>query len=132
MSSSDSALATSLKLGKGLAAELARDVDMPARQESIDCHFAAGSMDLNFQIHPVTFQSLTVQKFTPPPLATAAQRRRFARLNRKAEHMDTSLRQGIMMELDLLEFDPPTGSLEKHFEQLRNKEQILQARFRIS
>ena len=130
--SSDAALAASLKMGKGLPADLARDVDMPARQENVDCHFAAGSMDLHLQIHPVTFQSVTVQTFNAPPLATAAHRRRVDRLNRRAERVNTSLRQGIMMELDLVEFDPPTSPLEKHFEQLRKKEQALQARFTVS
>jgi hypothetical protein len=75
---------------------------------------------------------MTVQKFTPPPLATAAHRRRLERLNQKAERMNTSLRQGIMMELDLIEFDPPVCPLSGHFEQLRKKEQALQARFVVS
>lgn len=126
---SDAALAASLKMAKGLAADLAREVDMPAQRENIDCHFAAGSMDLHFQIHPVTFHSLTVQKYNAAPLSTASHRRRLDRLNRRADRMDTSLRQGIMMELDLIEFDPPIATLEKHFEQLKRKEKILQARF---
>lgn len=127
--SSDAALAASLKMGNGLSAELARDVDMPARREDIDCHFAAGSMDLHFQIRPVTFQSMTVQKYNASPLSTGANRRRLDRLNRRADRMDTSLGQGIMMDLDLIEFDPPAGPLKKHFEQLKRKEKNLQARF---
>ena len=131
LGSSDAVLAASLKFGKGLPADVARDVEMPARQESVDCHFAAGSFDLHLQIHPVTFQSLTFQKFNPPPLATAAHRRRLDRLNQKAERMNTTLRQGIMMDIDLIEFDPPMAPLAKHFEQLKKKELILQGRFNV-
>jgi hypothetical protein len=126
------ALAMSLKMGKGFSAELARDVDMPAQQESIDCHFAAGSKDLHFKIHPVTFQSVTLQKFNAPPLSTATHRRRLDRLNKRAERLDTSLQQGVMMELDLIEFDPPATPIENYYEQLKKKEQMLQSRFTAS
>lgn len=130
MESSDAVLAASLKLGMELA-DIGRDVEMPARQASVDCHFAAGSFDLHLQIHPVTFQSLTFKKFNSPPLATAAHRRRLDRLNKRTERMNTSLRQGIMMELDLIEFDPPVSPLKNHFEQLKKKELILQKRFNV-
>ena len=129
--SSDAALAASLQMVGVGPAELAGVVDMPARQGRVDCHFAAGSMDLHFQVYPVTFQSLTVQRFTAPPLATAAHRRRVERLNQRADRIDPSLRQGIMMELDLIEFEPPAGPLVKLFEELQRKERGLQERFGI-
>lgn len=102
---------------------------MPVRQTKVDCHFAAGSMDLHFQIHPVTFQSLTVQRHNAPALATSVQRRRVDRLNGRASRIDTSMSHGMMMELDLLEFDPPEKALRKHFDQLKKKELALQTRY---
>jgi len=129
---SDGAMVASLKLGKGLPAELARTVDMPARQENIDCHFESGSMDLHVQVHPVTFQSMTVQRYTPAPRATGAHKRRLERLNRKADRLNTTLQQGLLMDVDLIEFNPPAGPLAKHFKALTTKEAALQARFVVS
>ncbi len=130
--SNESAQKASLRLEKGLAVELAKDVEMPARQESIDCHFGAGSMDLHVQINPVTFSRLTMQRFNPPPLATSTQTERLKRLNQRADRMNTSLSHGMMMELDLIEFDPPPDSLRKHFDLLLKKQSTLQARFKLA
>jgi hypothetical protein len=129
---SERAMAASLHLGNGLAADLSRVVDMPASQGNFDCHFEAGSLDLHVQVHPVTFQSMTVQRYTPAPRATATQRRRLERLNQKADRLNTSLQHGIMMEIDLIEFNPPAQPLAKHFELLRQKEKALQSRIGAS
>ncbi len=120
---------TSLRLGNGFSVDLAKCVDMPARQQIIDCQFRAGSKNLRLNIHPVTFNSLTVRRFNASPLATNAQKQRYERLNKKADRVDTSLNQAIMMELDLVEFDPPENSLTKHFELLLSKQQRLHERY---
>jgi hypothetical protein len=129
---SEGAMAASLRLSNEEPVDLSRVVDMPARQRNIDSYFEAGSLDLHLQIHPVTFQSMTVQRHTAPPKATEAQKRRIERLNKKADRLNTSLRHGIMMELDLIEANPPTVPLVAHYELLRQKEEALQLRMVVS
>ncbi len=131
-SSSDQAMAASLKLPKGIAVDLAREVEMPARQENINCRFASGSMELRVEVKPMTFQSFSYQRFTPPHRSTPTQLQRMERLNRKADRMDTTLGHGLMMELDLIEYEPPPAPLSHHFEQLLKKESSLQKRFILS
>jgi hypothetical protein len=124
----EGAMAASLQIGSVLPADLSRVVDMPARQGNIDYYFEAGSLDLHLQIHPVTFQSMTVQRFTPPPKSTERQKRRYERLNKKADRLDSSLRHGLVMELDLIEFNPPNDPLARHFALLRQKGEALESR----
>jgi len=129
MPSSDAALEASLKSGSGLAADLAKLVNMPARQDAVDCHFAAGNSDLHLRVRAVTFNSITVQRYAAGPRATAAQRRRIERLNQKAERLDRALSHAVMMEVDLIEFQPPPKPLEEHFLRVMDTEKKLQKRF---
>lgn len=132
MRSIEASQAASLKMGKGFAADLVQDVDMVARQEKLDCHFAAGSMTLHLKVEPVTFQSLTMNKFNATPFATGANKRRLERLNQRSNRFDNTLSQVLMMEVDLIELDPPAIPLKKHFDMMQRKEQNLHTRFSIS
>ncbi len=117
-----------LRLGDELPTSLSRVVEMPASEGSFNYHFQAGSMDLNTKIHPATLETVTLQRHTSPPRATASQRRRAERLNRRSDRTDTSVQHVVMMELDLIEFDPPMAPLAKHYDLLRQKGKALQTR----
>lgn len=126
------ALKTSLRLGDPFHEQLARMIEMPALEKRLDMHFSAGSSDLHVLLHPLTCQSIPVQQRNEGPRLTKSEMRRIERLNRRTEKVNPRLSHVMMLELDLIEFDPPPNSLGQHFENLKKKERILRKQFKIS
>lgn len=131
LGSAAEALKTSLRMGDALHDELAKLIEMPALQKRLDLHFTAGSYDLHVLLQPVTFQNITLQKHNIGPRLTESQKRRIERLNKRSGKVKFDLSHALMLELDLIEFTPPQGSLQRHFEELRKKEQVLRKRFEV-
>ena len=125
--SHDAALAKSLELGDKYNLALAKTVEMVPSQKKLDCNFTSGSFNFHILTHPVTFSPIGQQTHNAPGLSTDGQKKRLARLNRKAERVDHTLAHAIMLELDLVEFNPPADSLKKDFSALKKKEAAVQA-----
>jgi hypothetical protein len=125
------ALKTSLKIGDVLHDELSKLIEMPALQNKLDFRFTAGSYDLRVLLQPVTFQNITLQKHNIGPRLTESQKRRIERLNKRSEKVNFSLAHALMLELDLIEYNPPQDSLQRHFEELEKKEDVLRKRFEV-
>lgn len=126
----DQAAASSLKMGDEFHGEMAVLLEMPAKQKHLDFNFSAGSCDLHVLIHPVTFQNINLQKQNAAPRLTASQRTRIERQNKKMGRVNFNLSHAIMLEVDLIELEPPVDSLDKHFSDLEKKERLLRERFR--
>lgn len=127
----DAARTASLTLAEGYSKELSSDMEMPACEEHIDCHFSAGKSDLHIQMFPATLRKSTSQTQTPGVLATPAQKLRAKRLNHKAEN-DKKIEfasSAIMLILDLIEFEPPENSFDRHFNTIKEKNEKLRARY---
>jgi hypothetical protein len=72
-----------------------------------------------------------VHKHTADFQASPQQRRRVDRLNMNTERFMGDFSHALMLELDLLEFDPPEQSLQKHFAELKEKSNLLAKQFQI-
>jgi hypothetical protein len=129
--SSEAALKASLALGDKFHLDLAKLVGMVPTRKGWDCHFTSGSMDFHVAVQPVTFEKVTVHKHTADFQASPQQRRRVDRLNMNTERFMGDFSHALMLELDLLEFDPPEQSLQKHFAELKEKSNLLAKQFQI-
>ena len=117
-SSPEGALKASLSLGDKYHVELAKAFGMVASHKHLDYHFAAGSYEFNVNIQPVTFERVAIARFNPDFRASPERRKRIERLNKQAERIKTGVAHALMIDLDLIENDPPDSSLRKHFDQL--------------
>lgn len=129
MKSPDAALKASLGFGVEHQNVLSKTVGMAASHKNIDYTFSAGSFELHVLLRPVTFEQVAIQKWNPGFRASATQRQNIARLNQRTERMSKDFGYALMLELDLMEFDPPENSLEKHFKELKTKEAALKDAF---
>jgi len=117
--SPEAALKASLTLGDEYQIKLERTFGMKASHKHLDYHFAAGSYEFRVNIQPVTFNQVTVARFNPQFGSSPEQRSRIERLNKQAERLKTGVAHALMLDLDLIEHEPPEPpDLEKHFEQL--------------
>ena len=125
MKSEEAVLKASLNLGGSYHSQLGKSVGMVPSRKNIDLNFTSGSLDFHVMVHPVSFEKVSVQRFNPGFDVTPEHKERLARLNRKADRIDLKSPYAIMMELDLIESDPPVELLAKHFDQLKKQEAIL-------
>jgi hypothetical protein len=131
-SSPEAALNATLRLGGTFQSELEKIFNMPASHKRLDYSFASGSYELHLVLEPVTFERVALAHFNPSFKATPEQKRRIERFNRKADRMKPAPGHAVMMELNLVENNPPeTTSVRKHFDELRKKEHIAQGTFPI-
>jgi hypothetical protein len=92
---------------------------MVASHKQLDYHFAAGSYELTVNIQPVTFERVAVVRLNPDFRASPQRRKWIERLNKRADRVKASVGHGLMLFLDLIEYEPPEESpLSKHFDQL--------------
>jgi hypothetical protein len=131
MPSSEAALKASLALGDKFHLDLAKLVGMVPTRKGWDCHFTSGSTDFHVAVQPVTFEQVTLHKHTADFQASPQQRRRVERLNLNTQRFQGDFSHALMLELDLLEFDPPEQSLPKHFADLQQKSTLLAKQFQI-
>jgi hypothetical protein len=117
--SPEAALRASLAVGDEYQVTLERTFGMKASHKGLDYHFAAGSYELRVNIQPVTFNRVTVARFNPQFRSSPEQRKRIERLNKQAERLKAGAAHVLMLDLDLIEYEPPEASdLERHFDQL--------------
>src|SRR6266480_2399807 len=116
--SPEAALKGSLSLGEKYQAELEKAFGMVASHKQLDYHFAAGSYELSVNIQPVTFERVAVARFNPVFRASPQRRKWIERLNKRADRVKAGVGHALMLLLDLVEHEPPAGSLSNHFGQL--------------
>jgi len=73
---------------------------------------------LHITVRPVTFEKLVTQRFTAGFRSSETVKRSVERWNRQAEKAKTPLEHALMSMTDLIENNPPKGTLKKHFERL--------------
>jgi hypothetical protein len=125
LKSAEAAAKASLSLGDHYQEDLGKLIGMVASRKNLDLNFSSGSLDFHVLVRPVTFEKVSVQRYNPSFGASREQRVRIERLNRKADRIDLKSAHAIMMELDLLESDPPVGALANHFDALKKHEATL-------
>ena len=116
--SPEAALKGSLSLGDKYQTELEKVFGMVASHKQLDYHFAAGSYELTVNIQPVTFERVAVARYNPDFRASPQRRKWIDRQNKRADRIKAGVGHALMLLLDLVEHEPPSGSLPKHFEQL--------------
>ena len=94
-------------------------------------NFESGSMDFHVLVHPVTFEKIALSRHNANFKSSAAQKRRIDRLNKFTERFNVDSGHVLMMELDLMESDPPEASLPRHFDQLKRKNNLLRDKFSL-
>jgi len=103
---------------------------VPAHKR-LDFNFTSGSMDLHVLLHPVTFEKVSVNRYTPKFKASSVQKERVERLNKFADRFSVELRHALLLELDLMEVDPPQRSLDRHFGDLQRYTGTLRNQFTV-
>jgi hypothetical protein len=116
--SPDAALKASLALAGNWQSELSKKFEMSASHKRLDCHFRSGSYEFRITIQPVTFERVAITRLNPPFRASPEQRQRIDRLNKRADRIKPVAAHALMMDLDLIEYEPPQSALRKHFDQL--------------
>ena len=123
-------LAASLKHGGAFHEELAKAVGMVPENKNLDYFFVSGSKDLHVVLQPVTFERLNLPRRNVDARATKDQKSRVDRFNEFAERVGDTLSHGLVLAVDLMENDPPkASSLDKHFEELRQKTNLIRKLF---
>ena len=123
-------LAASLKYGGTFHEELAKAVGMVPENKNLDYFFVSGSKDLHVVLQPVTFERLNLPRRNVDARATKDQKSRVDRFNEFAERVGGTLSHGLVLDVDLMENDPPkASSLDKHFEELRQKTNLMRKLF---
>ncbi len=131
MPTAESPLAASLTFGDAFHVELGKSLGMVPAHKKIDCNFSSGSMDLHILLHPVTFEKISVNRHTANFKASSAQKQRVDRLNKFADRFSVPLSHALMLELDLMEAEPPQGPMDKHFNELKRQTELLRNKFVI-
>ncbi|MGA2176205.1 MAG: hypothetical protein ABSH38_14610 [Verrucomicrobiota bacterium] len=131
MSEVEAVLASTLKLGDTIHTDLAKVVGMVPAYKSIDCNFSSGNLELHVVVQAVTFEKVSFNRHTAGFRASASQKRRVERLNKAADRFDDLLHHALMLEVDLIELDPPKTSLQDHFRELNRYTDALRTRFAL-
>lgn len=116
--SPEAALKASLTLADGQQAELSKELGMQISHKHLEYHFKSGSHELAVVIQPVTFERLARTHYNADFRSSTEQRRRIERLNKRSDRVTDGAAHALMMDLDLIEYNPPSGSLRKHYDWL--------------
>jgi hypothetical protein len=116
----------SLRFAEPSVAETGKGLGMVPCEAILDQRFASGSYELHVRLLPVTFESVRLQRVHAGARASTEALRRVERMQKKAERVGTIEPHALMLDVDLVEFDPPPDSLEAHFAELRKRERHLQ------
>jgi len=127
----DRLLATSLQFGGNDHLDLGKIVGMVPAHKRLDMNFSSGSMDLHVLLHPVTFEKMTLNRHNATFKAASVQKQRVERLNKFADRFDIKFSHAMLLELDLMEIDPPARSLEDQFSELKRHLDALRKQFTI-
>ena len=131
MPKADIALASTLHFGNTIHADLAKVVGMVPAYTKVDCNFSSGNLELHVVVQAVTFEKVSLYRHSAGFQASASKIRRAERLNKAAERFDPSFHHGLMLEVDIIEFDPPKASLQNHFRELNRHTEALRTRFAL-
>ena len=125
-------LANSLKFGGEFEMILGKMIGMIPDHKKLDYMFNSGSKELHLMVQPVTFEKVNVTKQTPGFRANRTEKGRIDRLNRFAQNVTGGLSHALLLEVDLMENDPPVAaSLDGHFSELKQKNEILRKHFQL-
>ena len=124
-------LTTSLKFGGTAHVELGKQLGMVPAHKRLDFNFSSGSMDLHVLLHPVTFEKVSVNRHTPNFKSSSVQKQRVERLNKFTDRWSVQLSHALLLELDLMEVDPPQRSVKSHFDELKRYTEMLRKQFTV-
>ena len=126
-------LAASLKLGGDYQKELSKVVGMIPDHKKLDYMFSSGSKEFHVVLQPVTFERVNMVKQNAGFYATKGEKNRIHRRNIFADRINQNLSHAMMLEVDLMENDPPaTVPLDRHFAELVQKNDQLKKLFLIT
>jgi hypothetical protein len=127
----EAALQASLKFGDDYHQELGKVLGMVPAHKHLDYNFASGSLDLHVSLQPVTFEKLASFRRAATFKASRDERAQVERHNLSADRTGRIPGHAVMLELDLIEFDPPKDALEKHFQELLRLRSVLRKQFDV-
>jgi hypothetical protein len=127
MGSISAALKESLELGGDFHSDLSKAIGMPAAFKTLDYNFISGKLELHFTLSPVTFEKRTSTKYAAGLRASQTQQKNVERKNVKSVRANLATDHALLLMSDLIESDPPDGSLPVHFQKLMNMDRALKA-----
>lgn len=122
-------LKASLQYGGAFHTEVGKVVGMLPANKNLDFFLSSGSKDLHILLQPVTFERVKIEKRNIDIRAPKEQQSRIDRLNKFTERIKETFSHALVLDVDLMENDPPPDSLDKHFEELRQKSNQLKKLF---
>lgn len=125
-------LTASLKFGGDAHIELGKLLGMVPAHKQVDCNFMSGSMDLHVLLHPVTFEKVALSRHTANFKATEKQKQRAERMSIAAERSSTPITHALMLDLDLIEDNPPQNALDAHYSALKRHMDALRTEFIVT
>lgn len=132
LQTADAALAASLHPADEAQLQLGKLLGMVPRDKRLDLNFTSGSMLFHVILEAITFEKIAVSRHNPSFSASTAQKERIAKLNKLAERFSVHLSHALMLDIDLIEADPPQDSLKPHFEQLSRYAASLKKHFSLT
>ena len=129
--SPEAALEASLLLAGDWHNDLGKEFGMTPSHQHLEYHFRSGSYEFNIGIQPVTFERVATARFNPDFRASPEERERIDRMNRRADRVKLGPAHALMMDLDLVEQEPPPSSLQKHFAQLQTIAKTAETKFHL-
>jgi hypothetical protein len=124
--------AATLKFTKGFDKDLAKVVDYVPEHQQLDYMFVSGNRDFHIVLHAVTFERNRMSKRNVAIRSNKIEKDRIDRRNKLADRFGETPPYALVLELDLMENDPPqAGSLKDHFNELYAKTEELRKFFAI-
>jgi hypothetical protein len=128
----EAALRASLEFGDKYHQDLGKVLGMVPAHKRLDYNFTSGSLDLHVLVQPVTFEKIASFRRAANFKASRNEKARVERHNLAADRTGGIPGHAVMMELDLIEFEPPQDALEKHFQELARRKSVLQKQFGVA
>lgn len=130
-SNAEQLLASTLKFGGNEHAAIGQLLGMIPAHKQLDFNFSSGSLDFHVHLHAVTFEKVSISRHNPSFKASKTQKHKTERLNRFADRFNEPLSHALLLELDLMEIDPPETALEKQYAELSRLNKILRQHFTL-
>ncbi len=128
-SSKEQALEKVLQFKQPIHDELAKAVAMPPSTTRLDLNFESGKSELHVVLHAVGFENVVSKSQAVPFRTTRDQNTRIQRLNAARRDFSFLPTYAVLLEVDLMELDPPSVLLENHFTLFKDKVTVLLKHF---
>jgi hypothetical protein len=130
---SEEALKATLKIGHESQDDFAKLVEMVPSHKKFEFNFRSGSKLLRVMLEAVNFQRPLIPRRNAELWPNRVERSAVEKFNKFAERAPTGLAHAVVLDVDLIENDPPaSSSLDGHFKRLLELRERLKSRFDLT